>query len=124
MRDVRPAVVLAAVAVLGLTACTRGGLSPEQVQAWVGKPAGELVRAWGAATREVDDAGQRVLIYEEVEQNNALNFDKTVTARQAGSAAAAEAVNQAARGPTVYARSYLFWVDAAGVIVRAQIHTP
>ena len=48
----------------------------------------------------------------------------TLTARQAGSAAAADAANAAARGPTVHARSYLFWVDAAGAIVRAQIRQP
>jgi hypothetical protein len=64
------------------------------------------------------------MIYEEMEKNNTLNFEKTVTARQAGSAAAAEQANQLARGPTVYARSYLFWVDAAGAIVRAQIRQP
>jgi hypothetical protein len=119
----RPAVIAAVVA-LGLAACSRGGLPPEQVQAWVGRPATDLVRAWGAPTREVDDAGQRVMIYEEVERNKALNFETTVTSRQAGSPAAAEQANQAARGPTVYARSYLFWVDPAGAIVRAQIRQP
>jgi hypothetical protein len=121
----RRAVVIAAVATaLGLAACSRGGLPAEQVQAWVGRPATDLVRAWGAPTREVDYEGQRVMIYEEVEQNQSLRFEQTVTARQAGSAAAAEAANQALRGPAVYARSYLFWVDAAGAVVRAQIHTP
>jgi hypothetical protein len=115
---------LVALVALGSAACSRGGLPPEQVQAWVGKPATDLVRAWGAPTREVDDAGQRVMIYEEMEKNNTLNFEKTVTARQAGSAAAAEQANQALRGPTVYARSYLFWVDTAGAIVRAQIRQP
>jgi hypothetical protein len=124
MKDVRPTVLLAAVAILGVVACSKGGLSNDQVQAWVGKPAGDLVRAWGPPTREVDDAGQRLLIYEEVEQNQSLNFDKTVTARQAGSAAAAEAANREAMGPPSYARSYRFWVDAAGAIVRAQIHQP
>jgi hypothetical protein len=117
----RTAVIAAVAAALGLAACSRGGLPPEQVQAWVGRPAADLVRAWGAPTREVDDTGQRVLIYEEVERNETLAFEKTVTARQAGSAAAAEAANQAARGGPVYARSYLFWVDPAGAIVRAQI---
>jgi hypothetical protein len=117
-------VLLAAVAVLGVVACSKGGLSNDQVQAWVGKPARDLVRAWGAPTREVEDAGQQVLIYEELEQNSNLNFEKTVTAKQAGSAAAAEQANQLARGPKVYARSYLFWVDAAGAIVRAQIRQP
>jgi hypothetical protein len=120
----RHAALIAGFAALGLAACTRGGLPPEQVQAWVGRPAGDLVRAWGAPTREVDVAGERVLIYEEMERNQTLAFEKTVTARQAGSAAAAEAANAAARGPTIYARSYLFWVDAAGAIVRAQIRQP
>ena len=124
MRGMRRAPVITAVVALGLAACSRGGLPPEQVQAWVGRPATDLVRAWGAPTREVDDAGQRVMIYEEMERNQALNFEKTVTARQAGSAAAAEQANAAARGPTVYARSYLFWVDTAGAIVRAQIRQP
>jgi hypothetical protein len=116
--------VLGAVITLGLVACSRGGLPPEQVQAWVGRPAVDLVRAWGAPTREVDDAGQRVMIYEEMEKNQKPAFEKTVTTRQAGTAAAAEAANQAARGPTVYARSYLFWVNPAGAIVRAQIRQP
>ena len=89
----RRTALVAAVIALGLAACSRGGLPPEQVQAWVGKPAGDLVRAWGAPTREVEDAGQRVMIYEEVERNQTLAFEKTVSSRQAGSATAAEAAN-------------------------------
>jgi hypothetical protein len=108
----------------GLIACTRGGLPPEQVQAWVGRPAGDLVRAWGPPTREVDDAGQRVLIYEEIEQGKNPVFQSRVTAREAGGVSAAEAANAALRGPAVYARSYLFWVDATGQIVRTQIRQP
>jgi hypothetical protein len=90
----------------------------------VGRPAADLVKSWGVPTREVDDGGQRVLIYEEVERGQQLNFERTVSARQAGSAAAAAAANAAAQGPTVYARSYLFWIDGAGAIVRAQIRQP
>ena len=120
----RRATLLLGLIGLGLAACTRGGLPPEQVQAWVGRPAADLVKTWGAPTREVVDADQRVLVYEEMERNRDQNFERTVTASQAGSAAAAEAANAAARGPTVYARSYLFWVDAAGAIVRAQIRQP
>ena len=119
----RRAALVVGFTALGLAACAHG-LPPEQVQAWVGRPAGDLVRSWGAPTREVDDGGQRILIYEEMERSQKLAFEKQVTARQAGSAAAAEAENAAARGPTVYARSYLFWVDAAGAIVRAQIRQP
>ncbi len=124
MREMRRAWLVAAVIALGLAACSRGGLSPEQVQVWVGKPRADLVRAWGEPTREVEDAGQRVMIYEEIERSQKQAFETTVTARQAGSAAAAEAANAAARGPTAYARSYLFWVDTAGAIVRAQIRQP
>jgi hypothetical protein len=75
-------------------------------------------------TREVDDAGQRVLIYEEIERDSNLPFEKQVTTREAGSVQAAAALNAAALGPAVYARSYLFWVDATGAIVRAQIRQP
>lgn len=122
----RAALVVGVVVLVGLgvAACMRGGVAPEQVQAWVGRPAADLVKTWGAPTREVADAGQRVLIFEEIERNNNLNFERTVTSRQAGSAAAAAAANAAALGPTVYARSYLFWVDGAGAIVRAQIRQP
>jgi hypothetical protein len=120
----RRAALVVGFLVLGLTACSRGGLPPERVQAWVGRSAADLTREWGTPTREVDDAGQRVLIYEEMERNQNLAFEKQVTARQAGSAQAAAALNAAAQGPTAYARSYLFWVDAAGAIVRAQIRQP
>jgi len=106
---------------LGLTACARGGLPPERVQAWVGRPAAELVREWGAPTKEVDDGGQRLMVYDEIERGKGLRFDQTVTAREAGSTSAAKTANTSIQGPTVYARSYLFWVDAAGAIVRAQI---
>jgi hypothetical protein len=105
---------------LTLGGCRGGGLPPERVQAWVGRSATDLAREWGAATREVDDAGQRVLIYEEIEQGQHSVFGNQVTAREAGGAQAAAAANSAARGPAVYARSYLFWVDAGGKIVRAQ----
>jgi hypothetical protein len=123
----RRAALVAGFLVLGtlaLGACSKGGLPPEQVQAWVGRSASDLVKTWGAPTREVDDAGQRVLIYEEMEKNATLNFDRTVTGRQVGGAQAAAEENAAALGPAYYARAYLFWVDAAGAIVRAQIRTP
>ncbi len=124
MRRVALVVGFLVLGSLALAACSRGGLPPEQVQAWVGRPAADLVKTWGAPTREVDDAGQRVLIYEEMEKNETLAFEKTVTARQAGSAAAAAQANAAAMGPRVHARSYLFWVDGAGAIVRALIRHP
>jgi hypothetical protein len=120
----RVVATLIALGSLGLLACSRGGVPAAQVQAWVGRPAADLVKAWGAATREVDDGGQRILIYEEMERGKNLDFERTVTARQAGGTTAAEAANAAAQGGPVYARSYLFWVDASGAIVRAQIRQP
>ena len=66
----RPVALVAGLLVLGLAACSRGGIPPEQVQAWAGRPEADLKRAWGTPTREVTDAGQRVLIYEEIEQAN------------------------------------------------------
>jgi hypothetical protein len=119
----RPAALVGVIG-LGLAACGGGGLPPEQVQAWVGRPATDLVQAWGAPTREVDDQGQRVLIYEEIEKNKSVTFANQVTTRQAGTVQAAAEQNAAARGPTVYARSYLFWVDAGGKIARTQIRHP
>ena len=106
---------------LALGGCMRGGLPPERVQAWVGRSAADLTREWGTPTREVDDAGQRVLIYDEIEPNQGAEFQKQVTARQAGTAEAAAAANAAIQGGKTYARSYLFWLDAAGKITQAQI---
>ena len=118
MRRLGVAVLFTVLAVGG---CVRGGLPPEKVQAWVGRPASDLVREWGMPTREVDEAGQRVLIYDEVERTRATEFQKQTTVRQAGSQEAAAAANLAAQGPTTYARSYLFWVDPSGAIARAEI---
>jgi hypothetical protein len=107
---------------IGLLACNRGGLPPEQVQAWVGRPAAELERAWGPATKEVTDAGQRVLIYEEVERTGSAEFSREVSQRSAGYGPPPPPPSTV--GYSSYARSYLFWVDAAGTIVRTQIHRP
>jgi hypothetical protein len=107
---------------LGLMACSRGGIPPEQVEAWVGRPATDLVREWGAPTKEVDDAGQRVMIYDEIEQTKATEFSRQVSSatKAAGQGPAAPETI----GYSSYARSYLFWVDAAGKITRTQIRRP
>jgi hypothetical protein len=108
-------------AVIVAAACTRGGLPPEQVQAWVGRPATDLTRAWGAPTREVTDQGLRVLIYEELERASGSTFSsQRISPREARAAG----VPAEPPSPIVYARSYLFWVDAAGTIVRSQIRQP
>jgi len=105
---------------LGLMACSKGGLAPEQVEVWVGRPRADLVREWGAPTKEVDDAGQRVLIYEEIEQTKAAEFSREVSQRNVGGVPPPPSTV----GYSSYARSYLFWVDAAGKITRTQIRRP
>jgi hypothetical protein len=107
---------------LGLAACSRSGIPPEQVQAWAGRPAADLVREWGAPTKEVDDAGQRVLIYEEVERTQSPEFSREVSSatKAAGQGPAAPATI----GYASYVRSYLFWVDATGKITRTLIRHP
>jgi hypothetical protein len=116
--------LIAVLAALGLVACARGGLPPEQVEAWVGRPAAELVREWGIPTKEIDDAGQRVMIYEEVERTKSADFspDASLSSRSAGLGPAPPPAT--ALGYSSYARSYLFWVDAAGKITRTQIRQP
>jgi hypothetical protein len=114
---------VAALALLALAACARG-VPREQLQAWVGRPAADLVQAWGTPTREVADGTARVLIYEEMERAPSLEFGRQVTNRQVGGYQAAQEVNEALRGPEVYARSYLFWVDPAGTIIRSDVRRP
>lgn len=121
----RPA--LAALALLGLAGgCSSGALRPADLQAWVGRPAATLERDWGPATREVEDGALRLLIYEQLERRSASDFQKDDQARQTrGTYGAAQALAiEAARGPTVYARSYLFWVSREGAIVRADVREP
>ena len=85
------------------------------------RPGRGLTREWGTPTREADDGGKRILIYDEIEQAHGTEFQKQVTARQAGTADAAAAANAAVQGGKTYARSYLFWLDDAGKITQAQI---
>jgi hypothetical protein len=111
-----------AVAVLG-AACA-SGIKPEALRAWVGRPAAELQRDWGAATREVPDGELRILVYEEVERRARRNFETTGGGRADAYAAAAAAAQEAYRIPTVYVRSYLFWVNGDGTIVNAMVRQP
>jgi hypothetical protein len=118
-----PRALTGLLALLALAGCAGGGLEPEQLQAWVGRPVSALIEAWGPATREVADGPLRVLIYEELERAPHLEFGRQVSSRDIGYQAA-QATNEALRGPEVYARSYLFWVDAAGTIVRSDRRQP
>jgi hypothetical protein len=113
--------VAACLLTLGLAAC-KGGIPLEQIQAWQGRPAADLVREWGPPTREVDDAGQRVLIYEEVERTGSADFSREVSPRYSGGVGIAPPPSMV--GYNSYARSYLFWVDAAGKITKSLIRNP
>jgi hypothetical protein len=94
----------------------------EDLQAWVGRPVAALRQEWGAPTREVQDDGLRIVIYEQLERNTPRSF--TNPAPRARDAAIQDLVNEGARGPTVYVRSYLFWVNAEGAIIRADVRQP
>jgi len=111
-------------------ACARG-IKPEVVQGWVGQPAVALEREWGPATREVQEGPLRILIYEEVARRSTTRSFEQQTALQnrAGTFSDPRAVQrieaeEAARAPMVYVRSYLFWVDQGGTVVRSEIQQP
>ncbi|HEX2500605.1 MAG TPA: hypothetical protein VHO73_04050 [Methylomirabilota bacterium] len=107
------------LALLGLAACRSGGLPPAQVEAWVGRSAADLAKEWGAPTKEVQEDGQRVLIYEELERTTTTEFASQVSPRVTSQGVTVPPPTTV--GTTSYARSYLFWVDAAGKITRTQI---
>jgi hypothetical protein len=118
----RPRPLIIALAAVGLLACGRGGLPREKVEAWVGRPAAELIREWGLPTKELTDGGQRVLIYEEVERSQATEFSRDVSPRLTREGLPTP--NAVTTGTSSYARSYLFWVDGAGQVVRTEIRQP
>lgn len=108
-----------ALALLGLTAC--GGVPPPQdIQPWVGRPAADLAREWGTPTRELTDADQRILVYEEMVQTRTRDLSQDTSRRNVG----AGPPPPSAMGSTAYARSYLFWVDASGKITQAKVREP
>ena len=119
MRTIR-LLLIGAAAVTMAAGCSSAPISPEQLQTWVGRPIADIEREWGPATREVADGSQKILVYEHLESKSGTDFQKPP---EAGGARrmAQQTANDAVRGPTVYARSYLFWVDAAGKIVRAEL---
>jgi hypothetical protein len=97
-----------------------GGIKPEALQTWVGRPAAALEKDWGPPTREVTDGDQRILVYEEIEtRRRGSALDGTKTAVSKGEAQAPE--QGPTRGSMVSVRSYEFWVDTAGTIVRASV---
>ena len=91
-----------------------------------GRPAVALEKEWGPPTREIPDQGQRLLIYEELDQKRGPVVAGPDHQRaQQNSAAAVQAQANATVNPkTFYVRSYRFWVDATGRIVRTATHEP
>ncbi len=123
MRRFRAAVVLS-LALWGYVGCS-SALRPEILQAWVGRPAAALEQDWGPATRQVRDGELQVLIYEEVEKSLRRDFETTVVPRTRTPYEAAQiAAKEAYLAPTLYVRSYLFWVNREGTIVHAKMHQP
>ena len=114
----RFALVFGLIAALGLTACS--GVPPAQnVDGWVGRPVADLARDWGTPTRELTDAGQRILVYEEMVQTRTKDLTQETSKKNVGAVPPPSAM-----GYSAYARSYLFWVDASGKITQAQVRDP
>ena len=120
----RPApLVLTLTLAVGLVGGCSGAVRPAVVQAWVGRPAAALQQEWGSATREVEDAGLRLLIYDQVERASGTTF-RPQTSASPLAAANTGATTSETGSLTVYVRSYLFWVNRDGTIVRAEARQP
>jgi len=104
---------------LGLAACS--GVPPAQkIDGWVGRPVTDLTRDWGTPTREATDAGQRVLVYEEMVETRTKDLSQDTSRKNVG----AGPPPPGTIGYSAYARSYLFWVDASGKITQTQVREP
>jgi hypothetical protein len=108
------------LALLAIASCAGGGIRPEALQSWVGRPAAALEQAWGPPTRQVRDGDRRLLVYEEITQSTRRDFETPVAPRY-GPLPGASYDPQSVR---VYVRSYLFWVNGAGVIEHATRRDP
>ena len=118
--------VAAAVVLALLTGCVRTtAVHPEVLQAFVGRPVAALEKEWGPATREVPDGGQRLLIYEQMDRRDAVDVARSDSTKRAKTLNYVQTQTNATVNPgKVYARSYRFWVDAAGTVVRWAVQEP
>jgi hypothetical protein len=107
------------LALLAIASCAGGGIRPEALQSWVGRPAAALEQAWGPPTRQVPDGDRRLLVYEEITQSTRQDFETPRVQRYG--LLPEEYDPQIVR---VYVRSYLFWVNGAGVIEQATRRDP
>lgn len=125
MRRTRPWLAFA-LALVGGAGCSSGAVQPDVLRAWVGRPAAALQQEWGPATREIADGDLRILVYEQVEKRTGTDFQSApATGAIDGRAAYVQALAaEAYRSPTVYVRSYLFWVNPAGTIVHFDVRQP
>ncbi len=90
---------------------------------WVGRPAASLEKDWGPATREAQDGDLRLLVYEEVQkQSRSGMLDGSGTASR--KAEAESETDKKYSGPRIHVRSYLFWVNPDGTIVRSTVRNP
>lgn len=103
---------------VGLLLGCAGGPRPEAVQAWVGRPAAALERAWGPPTRTLEEGQLHLLIYEEVERVARRDLQTPPMTARTYTPAPPEP------GRVVLVRTYLFWVDRDGTIVRATVRQP
>lgn len=93
----------------------------------MGRPAAALEQEWGLPTRQVEDGDLRILIYEEVESARRQDFG---TPQSGGSrtlekmATAQALARDPYHTPTVYVRSYLFWVNREGTVVHSTLRQP
>jgi hypothetical protein len=111
-----------AVLLLGAAACSSSGISPAVLQTWVGKPVTGLRQEWGAATRELPDSGLTLYIYEELERRTGQSFEQPNPEQRPNKDEMV--LRLGAVPPRVYVRSYLFWADRDGKIVRAEVRQP
>ena len=107
------------LALVAIAGCAGGGIRPEALQIWVGRPAAALEQAWGPPTRQVPDGDRQLLVYEEITQSTRQDFETTVVQRYGPLPGANEPPIV-----RVYVRSYLFWVNGAGVIEQATRRDP
>jgi hypothetical protein len=115
------------LALLGVAACGPVAIRPEVLQQWIGRPATVLEKEWGEPSRQVSEGDLRILVYEELTQRTGQDFksaqrNSPYAPREAGGGLAETPTPD--RGLTVYVRSYLFWVNPAGVIVRTAVREP
>jgi hypothetical protein len=116
--------LLGGLALVGLGAGCSVELGAADLQKWVGRPAATLRQEWGPPTREVVDGAQRVLVYEQLDRPIKRDFDTKGQPRERDPHYGQLRAIEAAERPGVYVRSYIFWVDAEGAIVRTEVRQP